>query len=480
MNSCEVPYTLLGFLLQRDRSKPRTCSAEEDSNFFRDYAAREINALLWISLILITALLLRKVTQLLRLWAKGRNIPGPPCPSFYGHSKLISGTKSGENLNNFLSMSHEKYGSVVRLWLGPTQLLVSIKDPALIKEMLIKAEDKLPLTGKAFRLAFGRSSLFVSSFDKVQKRRESLAIELNRKLLERAYAIPSKAVDCVMERVHNIMAQGVLDCKLVSQHLAFSILGATLFGDAFLAWSKAIVYEELLMMIAKDACFWASYSVPPFWKQGFWRYQSLCRKLKFLTQDIIRQCSQNYKLFGQMDLNSRSEATNVGKEDAINAAVSSSGMIADNFLEELHGHHNAREESCGNIMGVMFHGCLTTAGLIGNILARLATHPDIQDKVDVFYFPFSFGRMDNKVVGWAAVVTGAGERAAAADIVLGTGATVRECDSNGLELPLTGDSGCLKAWFLLEDGSTEGGLLPRPPDAASVKQDGICLLGAGL
>lgn len=66
-----------------------------------------------------------------------------------------------------LAESHEKYGSVVKLWLGPTKLLVSIKEPALIKEMLSKAEDKLPLTGRAFRLAFGQSSLFASSFDRV-------------------------------------------------------------------------------------------------------------------------------------------------------------------------------------------------------------------------------------------------------------------------------------------------------------------------
>lgn len=55
----------------------------------------------------------------------------------------------------------------MKLWLGPKQLLVSIKDIELIKEVLLKAEDKLPLTGRAFRLAFGRSSLFVSSFNKV-------------------------------------------------------------------------------------------------------------------------------------------------------------------------------------------------------------------------------------------------------------------------------------------------------------------------
>lgn len=62
---------------------------------------------------------------------------------------------------------HKKYGSIVKLWLGPTELLVSIKDPILIKEMLLKAADKLPLTGRAFHLAFGKSSLFASSFEMV-------------------------------------------------------------------------------------------------------------------------------------------------------------------------------------------------------------------------------------------------------------------------------------------------------------------------
>lgn len=68
---------------------------------------------------------------------------------------------------DYLSDVHEKYGSAVKLWLGPTQLLVSIKDPKLIREMLLKAADKLPGTGRAFHLAFGSSSLFASSFQKV-------------------------------------------------------------------------------------------------------------------------------------------------------------------------------------------------------------------------------------------------------------------------------------------------------------------------
>lgn len=99
----QTSFSLLGFLLQPSQSSSRSCSighGDDQSQLFnfKDYFVREINALLWIFLIAVTALLLRRIFVLLRLWAKGRQIPGPPCPSFYGHSKLISGDGSGESL----------------------------------------------------------------------------------------------------------------------------------------------------------------------------------------------------------------------------------------------------------------------------------------------------------------------------------------------------------------------------------------------
>ncbi|KAK2634444.1 hypothetical protein Ddye_029236 [Dipteronia dyeriana] len=346
--------------------------------FLRDYAEWEVNALLWISLITITYLLLNKVVNLLRLWNHARKIPGPPSSSFYGHSRLLS----RQRVTEVLAESHEKYGSVVKLWLCPTKLLVSVKEPGLIKEMLLKAEDKLPLTGKAFHLAFGQSSLFASSFDKVQKIRESLAVELNGRLLERENIYYTKIVDSVMERIYEIMGKGSIDCRMASQQMAFTMLGATIFGDAFLAWSHATIYEELLMTIAKDACFWASYRVTPFWKRGFWRYHHLCTKLKCLTQDIVLQCRRNCKLFCNIDQSSHNETVNAGLEAALGGPSCSDALKPDNVLSlELNGHLNVKEEPCGNIMGVMFHGCLTTAGLVGNILERLATHQEIQDKI---------------------------------------------------------------------------------------------------
>lgn len=92
MEDCETaaPYTLLGFLLRGGDGGFRA--------FMTDYAARGKNALLWAGLISITFLLLRKLAALVRLWGQGNRIPGPPSPSFFGHSKLIADRWVGQNL----------------------------------------------------------------------------------------------------------------------------------------------------------------------------------------------------------------------------------------------------------------------------------------------------------------------------------------------------------------------------------------------
>ncbi|CAI0421049.1 unnamed protein product, partial [Linum tenue] len=233
-----------------------TCSpGGTGSCFFRNYAAREFNILLWVSLIAITALLLERVLQLFRLWVMARKIPDPPCTSFFGHGG--GGFLSRENFMEFVSQSHNKYGSVCKLWLGPTQLMVSIKDPTLVREVLSKAQDKLPFTGKAFRLAFGRSSLFV--------------------------------------------------CP----------------------------------------------------------YEQLCRK-----NDKI------YYGSGQMCYG---KTASFSKKDGIS---SPRDFLQDQLsLLEIDSHQYSAEELCGNIMGIMFHGCLSTAGLISAVLERMATNPKIQHKV---------------------------------------------------------------------------------------------------
>ncbi|CAL9136991.1 unnamed protein product [Musa textilis] len=49
--------------------------------------------------------------------------------------------------------------------------------------------------------------------------------------------------------------------------------------------------------------------------------------------------------------------------------------------EEMAEYLNSKEELCGNILGLMFHGCLATSSLISSILTRLALHPELQQKL---------------------------------------------------------------------------------------------------
>ncbi|CAJ1958751.1 unnamed protein product [Sphenostylis stenocarpa] len=345
------------------------------SELLRDFATRELNAFLWLSLVVVTTLLLRRLLSLFGLWRRARTIPGPPSSSFSGHCKLFS--RPNFTFTDVLSESHQKYGPIVKLWLGPTQLLVSVRDPALIQEMLTKAEDKLPFTGKVFHLAFGQSSLFAPSFEKVQKRRELLATELNERLLKNDDMIPVKVADFISDKIEKIRKKGGIDSRLVSQHMAFTIMGATFFGDGFLASSKAAMYEELFMTIAKDACFWASYNVTPFWRRGFWRYQSLCTKLKCLTEDILQHCRKGCKLFGYTDQDVHNESSNKGGSQCC-----SDGEFQDYyFFRDLKDYQDGKEEPCGNVMRMIFHGCQSTSALITNVLTRLVMHMEIQDKV---------------------------------------------------------------------------------------------------
>ncbi|CAL5085087.1 unnamed protein product [Urochloa decumbens] len=373
-SSCDataVPFTLLGALLTAGPAAWPACVGGGRA-FLRDYAQRGTNALLWAGLLAVTWVLVLRVAALLRLWALGSRIPGPH--ALLAGPGLAAVLRTGGDITGFLSKLHSSYGPVVRLWAGPSQLLVSVKDPALVKEVLTKAEDKLPLTGRTYNLACGRLGLFVSSFEKVKSTRESLKMFLNEKLAIGVGRSSFKVVDAVMDRIETIMSKDFLDSRSFSQHMAFNVIGATLFGDAFFNWSDAVTYEELLMMVAKDGCFWASYAVCPFWKPSYRRYRTLCAKLKILTEDIIRKSKDQ-------NSDQRSYLKSEGMIKDPNRGVLSEMMVGRCLHGAAEGPLSSEEEVCGNIMGLMLHGISASANLIGNILTRLVLFPKLQNQL---------------------------------------------------------------------------------------------------
>jgi hypothetical protein len=161
----------------------------------------------------------------------------------------------------------------------------------------------------------------------VNENRESVAEFLNNK------SVSTNAIKSLVERTDS------LDCTTFARCMAFKAIGTTLFGDIFLNWKNMMQYEELLMTVAKDGFFWASYVIPPFWRREYWRYQSVCERLKALTLEIMELSGKN-----------------------------STSIL---------------EASCGDLLGLMLHGCVTTASLIANILTRLVLYPNLQEQVHI-------------------------------------------------------------------------------------------------
>ncbi|KAM3364325.1 hypothetical protein ACQJBY_014580 [Aegilops geniculata] len=377
-----VPYTLLGLLLTGgggSGSYAPSWPACGGRAFLRDYARRGTNAMLWLGLLAVTWVLLRRIAALLRLWALGSCLPGPP--ALLADPGLAAVCRAGGDITGYLSKLHGSFGPIVRLWLGPSQLLVSVKDTSLTKEMLTKAEDKLPLTGRTYNLACGRLGLFISSFEKVKSTRESLKVFLNEKLNVAASESSFKIIEAVLHRADSTKDMDSLDCRSFSQHMAFNIIGAALFGDVFFDWSDAAAYEELLMVVAKEGCFWASYAVPPFWKPGYRRYRTLCGKLKILTESIIRKSIDQNGALRHNNLSSCKISEGVVK-DPVRYTSLLDGMISGRgFDGTVQGPLSSEEEICGNIVGLMLHGISTSSNLLCNILTRFVLCPKLKDQL---------------------------------------------------------------------------------------------------
>jgi len=163
--------------------------------------------------------------------------------------------------------------------------------------------------------------------------------------------------------------------------MAFNIIGAALFGEVFFDWSDAAAYEELLMIVAKDGCFWASYGVPPFWKPAYRKYRGLCAKLKILTEGIIRKSIDQSSLLSHNALRSCNKSEGVVK-GPVGCTSLLDGIISGRCLYgAVEGPLSSEEEICGNIVGLMLHGISASANLVGSILTRLVLYPKLKDQL---------------------------------------------------------------------------------------------------
>ncbi|KAG6554855.1 hypothetical protein Mapa_003438 [Marchantia paleacea] len=354
------------------------------------YAVLEVNALLWTLLIVVTMILVRRMLGIITLWARAWKLPGPP-PQFFMRLSRSFGNDSGpDSFTECFGALHKEYGPVVRVWLGPTQLVVSVKDLSMVKELLIQAKDRVPATRKAFQLAFGKDSLFFSSYSQAKRRRSVLQQEFCGSLLRNVHGTCLNVVDDLKSWAYLGVNGKEVDAKVVSQHMSIAVLGMSIFGEGFKSWGAAEEFEKILVKVSQEACMWARFRVAPIWKKEFRNYQKMCSRLRDLMEDLItlsRSMSSQGSMRGcYLETIDAMWASRSNRNDR-SASETAEGILNE-FLSELgasqHSHPgpvNSLKKFNPHLLSLFCHACFATSGIISGVLTRLGQHPDVQAKI---------------------------------------------------------------------------------------------------
>ncbi|CAG8615344.1 974_t:CDS:1, partial [Paraglomus occultum] len=119
-------------------------------------------------LLVLFVIVIRKLQKFLS-WRKiGDDLPGPPASLLTGNVLEID---PAGGMGPFLRNLHETYGSVVRYWVGPSELNVSINDPDILDQLEIVNAERPNAFIEFMREIFNDKSLFYLSGKKAKERR---------------------------------------------------------------------------------------------------------------------------------------------------------------------------------------------------------------------------------------------------------------------------------------------------------------------
>jgi hypothetical protein len=344
----------------------------------------ELNTLAWAILIVVTSMLLKKVGQLLRLWLMGSRLPGPPLQTLVARSVNCAKADGPLKLLELFSTLHKEHGPVLKIWMGPTQLLVSIFDARIVNEVLEKAKDRVSTSQMALELAFGKGSLFFAPFSKVERQCAMYDREINGNLLAEVHAISHK----VIQKLDLWAKPGQdgnweTDSNSCSQNMAFAVLGISIFGEGYVDWAVARKFEKLLVSIADEIPRWIRYTMPPVWRLSFIRFWRKCDQLKHLTESLVTEAQKVQSKLHQTDNPNNTDGTTFKSKR-------SKGSLDGKYKnKEVCGITDAVTSNLvnkkilgeGRVGAMMYHGGFTTAGILSGVLTQLAHHPEIQAKV---------------------------------------------------------------------------------------------------
>ncbi|CAI5981927.1 unnamed protein product, partial [Closterium sp. NIES-65] len=321
-----------------------------------------------------------------------------------------------------LAAMHAKYGPVVRLWLNPVRLLISVEDPQQVRNVLMHARERSPLYCRVIEACLGKNSACFSTFIQPRARRSFLDYHCHTTLKFQVHEVACRVADVTAREWGTLSASGgELDVTQACKDMVVGVLGGSLFGPAF-------PDSDLKDRVARDLEFFAhsvqdfsSFGYLPVWLPAY-------RKLMSVAEDYRGAIHQLVSGTFAKDVNQQKGEHGEGSgEGGVGGEAGSSGgggqakgsegqtkreqqqqqeeqqktqqqekeqeqqqpqLLRESFLSAMLAERSAlgqpvytQEVAQAEAAALMFHGYLLVPALLKRVLVCLSLHPEVQDRV---------------------------------------------------------------------------------------------------
>ncbi|CAI5483982.1 unnamed protein product [Closterium sp. Yama58-4] len=321
-------------------------------------------------------------------------------------------------MKNVLAAMHAKYGPVVRLWLSPVRLLISVEDPQQVRNVLMHARERSPLYCRVIEACIGKDSACFSTFIQPRARRSFLDYHCHTTLKFQVHEVACRVADVTAREWGALSASGgELDVTQACKDMVVGVLGGSLFGPAFPDSDLRDRVAGDLEFFAHSVQDFASFSYLPVWLPAYRKLMSVAEDYRGAIHQLVsgtfaKDVKQQRRGHGE-EGSGEGGAGEAGGGSSGGEGKDSKGqtkqeqqqkmqqqekeqeqqeqqpqLLRESFLSAMLAERSAlgqpvytQEVAQAEAAALMFHGYLLVPALLKRVLVCLSLHPEVQDRV---------------------------------------------------------------------------------------------------
>ncbi|KAH9261452.1 hypothetical protein BASA81_000096 [Batrachochytrium salamandrivorans] len=307
-----------------------------------------------------------RVLAALLAWQKKTSAlcPGPKCDPMLGNlGEMIA---AGGFSQELFAELHAKHGDVVRFYIGPTNLNISVNDPELVHEVYRKCRER-PHETYLFLWYLGKENLLFQRGPIVKEMR----LRYGQMVAQRTQLDKLNEVcylhfnSCLMSWTSQSGAKAV-DVYAVLGPIVYDLMGTVLFDAPWLATEEGREIYRLHKKLIMEANRWVLWPVGPVFHPGFVDYVLAIRKWRNTVGALLERKAGEMRDFPERfaDPNNRS---------AVQMILTSTNVDGTPFF--------SRDLAISTVCGFLNGAYDTMQATIYWVIWHLAKNPRVQQKL---------------------------------------------------------------------------------------------------